>query len=87
MLDIIIARLSGSPNRRFLLTQENPFVPSILYLERLAKIFNSIKEGILKKVSHDRCDYEYEKSLYIKQCHKKKKIRHKWVNRVEYNGC
>ena len=41
----------------------NPFVPSVLNIVCLTKIL--IKEGILKKISHDRRTYESaeEKSL------------------------
>ena len=43
----------------------NPLLPSVPYMARLAKILISMSEGILKKNSYERCDYESvdEKSL------------------------
>ena len=45
--------------------QINPLVPSVLNIGRFAKILFSIKEGIIKKFSYERRDYESvdEKSL------------------------
>ena len=36
----------------------NPLVPNVLYIGRLDKISISIMEGILKKFSYERLDYE-----------------------------
>ena len=43
----------------------NPFPPSVPIWHRLAKLSILILEGIIKKISYDRCDYESvdEKSL------------------------
>ena len=42
-------------------------MPSVLYIGRLAKILISIKEGIIKKKSYERRDYESvdEKNLFL----------------------
>ena len=36
----------------------NPLLPSVPYMARSAKIFISILEGIIKKISYERRDYE-----------------------------
>ena len=36
----------------------NPFPPSVPIWHRLAKHSILILEGIIKKISHERCDYE-----------------------------
>ena len=43
----------------------NPFPPSVLIWQRLAKLSILILEGTIKKISYERCDYESvdEKSL------------------------
>ena len=43
----------------------NPFPPSVPIWHRLAKLSILILEGIIKKISYERCDYESvdEKSL------------------------
>ena len=45
--------------------QLNPLLPSAAFMRRSAKILILIKEGIIKKISYDRRDYESvdEKSL------------------------
>ena len=43
----------------------NPLLPNAAKMRRSAKIFILILEGIIKKISYERCDYESvdEKSL------------------------
>ena len=43
----------------------NPFPPSVPIWHHLVKLSISILEGIIKKISYERCDYESvdEKSL------------------------
>ena len=36
----------------------NPVVPSVLNIERVTKIFISVYEGIIKKISYERRTYE-----------------------------
>ena len=36
----------------------NPLLPNVPQRERLAKILNLILEGIVKKISYERRDYE-----------------------------
>ena len=45
---------------------------SVQYIGRLTKILISILEEILKKISHERRDYEsVDERSYLKLCHEK----------------
>ena len=50
----------------------NPLVHSVQYIGRLTKILISILEGILKKISYERRDYEsVDDKSHLKLCHEK----------------
>ena len=74
---LILARWQGLSRVRH---DNNPLVSSVLFMGRLAKL--SISEGILKKISLERPDYESvdEKSLSYRLCPEKKESGHKWVS-------
>ena len=62
----------------------NPLVPSILNIERLAKILILIWDGIAKKNFYERRAYEsVDEQSYLKLCHetrREKESGHEWVN-------